>query len=171
MWGLIQLWLATLWDLALTAAREQFSTLMHRSNEPMSPSPLNEFDRQLGDAVWVMTTALRSGYNVKQVVEMLAQEAPEPTASEFKRTLQEIEQGRPMLEALQDLHNRMPSAHFAVIVDALKKQRAEGGNLAERLEPLGEAILKQAGSDPAFYPAMRRAAERTGAMLPDRARD
>ena len=32
----------------------------------------NNFDRQLADLVWSMATALRAGYSIPQIIELLA---------------------------------------------------------------------------------------------------
>lgn len=164
--GLLWLWLFTLWDLALTAARERISSLFHRSSDM---SDTLAFDRQLGDLVWTMTTALRAGYSLRQIFEQLAAVAPEPTASACRRLVDDLGKGLSLSEAFANLRETIHSPHLNEIVDTIQKQRQTGGNLANMLEPLGEEILKQAGSDPAFYDAMRELAESVQARLPERA--
>ncbi|MCA9892023.1 MAG: hypothetical protein KC615_03520, partial [Anaerolineae bacterium] len=47
------------------------------------------FETQLPDTLGLWVNALRSGYSVLQSMEAIAQDAPEPTQSEFQRVVQE----------------------------------------------------------------------------------
>ena len=165
--GVLRLWLPTLWDWAWTAAHERFSSLFRRSTMNAAVS----FDRQVGDLVWSIVTGLRAAYSLPQVIEAIAINAPEPTASAFKRLDADLKAGLSLDEGLANLQKAVPSAHLAQVVAVIQEQRKSGGNLAELLEPLVDGILKAAGSDGAFYPAMRQEAEVLGAPVPERARE
>jgi len=162
--GVVRLWLPTLWDWAWTAVRERFSVLFRRSmmNDTVS------FDRQVGDLVWSMVTGLRAAYSLPQVIEAISLNAPEPTASAFKRLHADLTSGLPLEQGLANLLKAVPSKHLAQVVAVIQEQRKAGGNLAELLAPLVDGILKQVPSDGAFYPAMRQEAEVLGAPLPER---
>lgn len=165
--GVLRLWLLTLWDWAWSVARERFSSLFRRSamNDTLS------FDRQLGDLVWSLVTGLFAGYNLRQVIEAIAKEAPEPTAGAFQRLDADLNAGLSLDEGLENLLEAVPSQYLEQVIDVIMEQHRAGGNLAELLEPLVDDILQQVGSDGAFYPAMRKEAEQLGAPLPDRARE
>jgi hypothetical protein len=162
--GVARLWLPTLWDWALTAVRERFAVLFRRSmmNDTVS------FDRQAGDLVWSLVTGLRAAYSLPQVIEAISLEAPEPTASAFKRLHVELTSGLPLEQGLANLVKAVPSKHLAQVVAVIEEQRKSGGNLGDMLEPLVDEILKQVPSDGTFYPAMRVEAKTLGAPLPER---
>jgi hypothetical protein len=165
--GVARLWLPTLLDWAWTAARERFSSLSRR----FKMNDTAAFDRQMGDLVWSITTGLFAGYSLPQVIYAMSQEAPEPTASAFKRLHAELTSGLPLEQGLANLVKEVPSKHLAQVVAVIEEQRKSGGHLAWMLEPLVDDILKQVPSDGAFYPAMRQEAKDLGAQLPERARE
>lgn len=127
-------------------------------------------DRQLGDLAWCLSTGLRAGYSLRQVLEGLASEAPEPTSSACKRLLASFDQGLPLEVALADWKEVLPSAQLARLAGTVLSHRQTGGNLADLLDPLGEDFLRQSGSDPSFHASMRQMAKALGAPLPERAK-
>jgi tight adherence protein B len=129
------------------------------------------FDRQLADMVWMMTTALRAGYPIRQVFEQLASEAPEPAASACAQVVADLNSGLPLNQALTNWQQVVPSIYLGDVVTAILKHQQTGGNLPTVLEPVGETILGKVGTDTAFLPAMRRLAQSVGASLPQRARE
>lgn len=104
---------------------------------------LNSFEGQLPDTLSLWVNALRSGYSVLQSMEAIAKEAPEPTATEFKRVVQEAQLGIPMEDALDHLYVRMPSEDLDLINTAVNIQREVGGNLAEILDAIGHTIRER----------------------------
>jgi hypothetical protein len=163
--GVLRLWPSTLWDWAWTAARERFSSLFRRS----MMNDTAAYDRQAGDLVWMMVTGLRAAYSLPQVIEAISLEAPEPTASAFKRLHTDLASGLPLEQGLANLVKAVPSRHLAQVVAVIEEQRKSGGHLAELLDLLVDEILAQSPSDGTFYPAMRREAEQLGAQVPERA--
>jgi hypothetical protein len=165
--GVVRLWFPTLWDWVWTAARERFSALFRRSmmNDTVS------FDRQAGDLVWSMVTGLRAAYSLPQVIEAMSVNAPEPTASAFKRLHADLNAGFSLEQGLANMLKAVPSKYLKQVVAVIEEQRKSGGHLAWMLEPLVDDILKQVPSDGAFYPAMRKEAEELGASVPERARE
>ncbi len=101
------------------------------------------FEDQLPDTLNLLATSLRAGYSMQQALEAVAQEAPDPTAREFHRVLNEIRLGRSVTEALQDAAQRMESVDFDWVVLAFTIQREVGGNLAEVLQTTSETILNR----------------------------
>lgn len=129
-------------------------------------------DQQLGDLTWSIATGLRAGYSLRQVFEALAAEAPEPAASACKRLLAELDQGLDFNAALASWQRAIPSAALARLAGVLQQpahSAAQSGSLPNSLDPLSEDLLRECGSDPAFYAPMRREAEQLGAKVPERA--
>ncbi|MBN2303301.1 MAG: type II secretion system F family protein [Anaerolineae bacterium] len=101
---------------------------------------LQSFEGQLPDTLSLWVNALRSGYSVLQSMEAIAKEAPEPTTTEFRRVVQEVQLGIPMQDALDHLFSRVPSDDLDLVNTAVNIQREVGGNLAEILDSIGHTI-------------------------------
>lgn len=106
-----------------------------------------EFDSQIVSTFEYWSKALRAGYNVKQASEFVAQNAPEPTATAFRRFLEDVEGGTPWDEAFANLQQRVPSRHLGQFVEVMLRQRKEGGNLADKIDAVRERIQAEAGTD------------------------
>jgi len=104
---------------------------------------LRAFEGQLPDTIALWVNALRSGYSVLQAMEAISREAPEPTATEFRRVVQEVQLGVSMESALAHLLNRMPSDDMDLVNTAVNIQREVGGNLAEILEAIAHTIRER----------------------------
>lgn len=130
---------------------------------------MTSLDRQLADLVWMMATALRAGYSVRQVVEQLAAEVPQPAAGACARLAAELNSGLTPDQAFANWQQKTLSTFLPDIAAVIREHQQNGGNLADMLAPVADQLLDTAGTDPAFYPAMRRLANNVGAALPERA--
>jgi len=101
------------------------------------------FEDQLPDTLTLISTSLRAGYSLLQAVEAVASEAPEPTAREFGRAIAESRLGRPVVQSLEGIAERMQSPDFEWAVMAIEIQREVGGNLAEVLQIVAETMLQR----------------------------
>ena len=104
---------------------------------------LRTFEEQLPDTLGLWVNSLRSGYSVMQALEAISREAPDPSAMELRRVVQEVQLGIPMEEALAHLLGRMPSDDLDLVITAVNIQREVGGNLAEILEIIGHTIRER----------------------------
>src|SRR5260221_1030801 len=104
---------------------------------------LHDFESQLPDILGLWVNALRSGYSVMQALEAISREAPEPSALEVRRVVQEVQIGIPMEDALAHLPGRMPSDDLDLIITAVNIQREVGGNLAEILEVISHTVRER----------------------------
>jgi tight adherence protein B len=104
---------------------------------------LKQFESQLADTISLWVNALRSGYSVPQAMEAIGRDAPEPTATEFKRVVQEMQIGIPMPQALDHMLERVESEDLDLIVTAVNIQREVGGNLAEILDVIGHTVRER----------------------------
>jgi len=136
-------------------------------------------DHQLGDMVWSIITGLRSGYTLRQSFEALSNGAPEPTSIAARLFVDELERGGSGKTALAHVHQAFPSPDLDRVVDIIldldKVSQAppsieQQWMLVDALELLGDELVRQGGSDPAFYPFMREEAKQLGARVPERAR-
>jgi Flp pilus assembly protein TadB len=166
-WGLPVFWLPILADWAWTATAQWIDQFFGQRRQMMN----NGLDRQLGDLTWSLATGLRAGYSLRQVFAALAEEAPEPAAGACRRLLELIAQHGDIQAALAAWTQAMPSSALTRLVTVLLQQPEGGGNLPDQLDPLTDQFLTECGSDPVFYPAMRREAAQLGAKTPERAKE
>jgi tight adherence protein B len=104
---------------------------------------LIEFENQLPDTLSLWVNALRSGYSVLQAMEAISRDAPEPTKTEFKRVVQEVQLGIDMEDAFLHMLERVESEDLDLVVTAVNIQREVGGNLSEILEVISTTIRER----------------------------
>ena len=95
---------------------------------------INAFNSVLAETIDMMARALRAGYSVVGAIEMVAENAREPAATEFGEIFKQQNLGLPLRDALLQLLDRVPSLDLRVLVTALLVQKDTGGNLAEILD-------------------------------------
>ena len=99
------------------------------------------FEKQLPDTLTLLSTSLRAGYSLLQAIEAVAQEAPDPTAREFSRSVAEARLGRSVPDALTGIVARTQSKDFEWATMAVEIQREVGGNLAEVLQTVADTMM------------------------------
>jgi tight adherence protein B len=104
---------------------------------------LIKFENQLPDTLGLWVNALRSGFSVLQAMEAISRDAPEPTSTEFKRVVQEVQLGIDVEDALAHLLSRVESDDLDLVVTAVNIQREVGGNLAEILETISHTVRER----------------------------
>lgn len=104
---------------------------------------VKRFNDQLGDTITMMANALRSGSSFLQTLDLVSREAPSPTASEFRRVVQEVSLGISTEAALQNLLKRVPSDDLDLLITAVGIQMESGGNLAQILDTIGHTIRER----------------------------
>ncbi len=100
-----------------------------------------KFEKQLPDTLTLLATSLRAGYSLLQAIEAVATEAPNPTAREFSRTVNETRLGISVPDALDGIVTRTRSEDFEWAVMAIEIQREVGGNLSEVLQTVADTML------------------------------
>ncbi len=95
---------------------------------------ISAFNAVLAESIDMLARALRAGHSVVGAMEMLAENAQEPAASEFGEIFKQQNLGLPMRDALMQLLDRVPSPDLRVLVTAILVQKDTGGNLAEILD-------------------------------------
>ncbi len=104
---------------------------------------IRAFEQQLPDTLGLWVNGLRAGYSVQQAMEAIAREGPEPTATEFRRVVQELQLGVARDVSLGHLLNRIPSEDLDLIITAVDIQSEVGGNLAEILDIISGTIRER----------------------------
>lgn len=104
---------------------------------------LAAFRAQLSDLLMLTAGGLRAGVSLPQAFGQTAAEIGAPAGQEIALMLREQRLGATFDEALAGLERRMPLEETALLCAALRISRDTGGNLAETLEALGEAIRRK----------------------------
>jgi len=103
----------------------------------------DKFLENLPDALELMSRALSAGHAFPESMNMVAQEMPEPIATEFRKTYEEQNLGLSLKLALENLTQRIPLLDLRLCVTAVMIQRETGGNLAEILEKVAHTIRER----------------------------
>jgi tight adherence protein B len=101
---------------------------------------LHRFEEHFPEAIDLLNRAIRAGHAFTTGMGMIASEAPEPIAGEFRTTFEEQNFGLPLRDVLQNLSDRVPLIDVRFFVTALLIQKETGGNLSEILENLSHVI-------------------------------
>ena len=104
---------------------------------------LRTFQHQMPDAVDLMARAMRAGHAFTTGMKFVADEFDKPLGPEFRYTLDEINFGVDVAEALKRLANRVDSPELGVFVVSVILQRETGGNLSEILVQLGNILRER----------------------------
>jgi tight adherence protein B len=101
---------------------------------------LRRFEEHFPEALDLLNRAIRAGHAFTTGLGMIASEAPEPIAGEFRTAFEEQNFGLPLRDVLHNLTERVPLIDVRFFVTALLIQKETGGNLSELLENLAHVI-------------------------------
>jgi len=102
-----------------------------------------KFERQLPEALELVSRALRSGHAFSVGLKLVGDEVADPIGIEFKRVFDEISMGVALPQALQNMTDRLDCVDLRFFVTAVLVQRETGGNLAEIIDSLAGLIRKR----------------------------
>ena len=100
-------------------------------------------EAQLPDTLNLLSSTLKAGYSFIQGIDAVGNEAEEPLAGEFRRTVNEARLGKDLDLALDDLAERVDSVDLLWAIVAIKIQREVGGNLAELLSTVADTMTSR----------------------------
>ena len=104
---------------------------------------LERFERQLPEALDFVARALKAGHTFNVGMKMVSDEFVDPVGTEFARTVDEINFGAGIQEALQNLSYRIDCADLRFFATAVMVQRETGGNLAEIIQKTSSLIRQR----------------------------
>lgn len=104
---------------------------------------LSKFERQLPEALDLMSRALRSGHAFSSALQMVGEEMAEPIAGEFRIVHDEVNFGVALQQALMNLSERIPLTDLRYFTVSVLIQRESGGNLTEVLGNLSRLIRER----------------------------
>jgi len=100
-------------------------------------------ETQALDAMQLLASGLRAGYSVPQAIALVARHSPEPTASEFGLTGQEISVGVQLADAIRRLATRTANSDYELVSIIVRVQHEVGGNLAQVLDSVGDTLRER----------------------------
>jgi tight adherence protein B len=104
---------------------------------------LEKFKRQLPDGMDLIARALKAGHAFTGGMNLAADEFDDPLGPEFAGTLDEINYGVSVGDALKNLAARVDCGEIRYFIVGVILQRETGGNLAELMETLATLIRER----------------------------
>src|SRR5690349_11423302 len=104
---------------------------------------IRTFEEQFPDAIELIGRALRAGHAFTTGLAIVAEEAPQPVAGEFRLLYDQQNFGMPITDAMKSFAERIPLLDARFFVTAVLTQRESGGNLAEILSNLASVIRER----------------------------
>jgi tight adherence protein B len=92
-----------------------------------------QFEEQFPEVLELIAASLESGASVVRALELVVEEADEPTSSEFGRVLAATRMGDELSDALAAMSHRLGSRDVDWTVQAIAVQQRTGGRLADIL--------------------------------------
>ena len=102
-----------------------------------------KFNEQLPEALDLLARAVRSGNALSAGLGMIAEQIEDPISSEFEATVDEINLGLTMNEALENLCERVPLTDLRFFSIAILVQKETGGNIGEILNNISRLISER----------------------------
>jgi len=104
---------------------------------------MQKFERQLPEALELIARSLRAGHAFTSGFKMASEEFEDPLGPEFKASLNEINFGVSVSEALKHLADRVDCEDLKYFVVSVILQRETGGNLAEIMDSIAHIIRER----------------------------
>jgi tight adherence protein B len=102
------------------------------------------FADQLPAHLQELAAAMRAGHSMVSGIALLAQGANEPSQGEFQRVMADEQLGMPLEDALRSVAVRMDAQDMEQVSLVAELYRRTGGNMAEVLDRVAEAVRARA---------------------------
>ena len=102
-----------------------------------------QIDKQIPLLLRVLENALRSGYNVQQSFQLATEELSSSTLKDVQQVADDFKANKPFQKVLSDWLERTPSTDLDLLVATIRVQMEVGGNLADKLNLLGQILEKR----------------------------
>jgi tight adherence protein B len=104
---------------------------------------MQKFKTQMPEALELISRALKAGHALTGAMRLAADEFEDPLGPEFAETLDEINFGVSVPEALKNLSKRIDLPEMKYFVIGIILQRETGGNLAELMDTLANLVREK----------------------------
>ncbi|WP_144112888.1 type II secretion system F family protein [Paraburkholderia sp. BCC1886] len=109
----------------------------------MRKKRIETLEKQLPDALLMMSGALRAGASFPTALEAVVHETVPPISQEFDLLMREIRLGIDLDIAMRNVEKRIPIPDFMMMTAAVTIAREVGGNLAEALESVARTLREK----------------------------
>jgi tight adherence protein B len=99
-----------------------------------------KFLEEFPNAVDVIVRGVKAGLPINDCMAIIAKEAKEPVAGEFRRIIESQQMGLPLPEAVTKIYDSMPLSESNFFAIVLSIQSQAGGNLSEALGNLANVL-------------------------------
>ncbi|HUP20173.1 MAG TPA: type II secretion system F family protein [Gemmatimonadota bacterium] len=140
--GMAALLFTGLWFVALAAAALG-ATMPYVYVRRRKAKRLDAFEEAFPEAIDLLGRAIRAGHAFSTGLQMVADESPEPLATEFRQVFEEQRFGLPLEDTLLGMADRIDLVDMRIFVTAVLIQREVGGNLAEILDNIAHTIRER----------------------------
>jgi tight adherence protein B len=104
---------------------------------------MKKFERQLPDALELISRSLRAGHAFSGGLKLAADEFEDPIGTELEQSVQEINFGVSVHDALKNLAHRIDCPDLKYFVVSVILQRETGGNLAEIIDSIAYIVRER----------------------------
>jgi tight adherence protein B len=104
---------------------------------------LRAFDDQLPELLGELASSLRAGHSLSQALQSVTEDAQPPARKELEHVIGETKLGRPLEDALADMHDRLPSSELRYVLTAITVQRQVGGSLASLFDLVATTVQER----------------------------
>lgn len=101
---------------------------------------LGAFTDQLEQVMRMISGAMRVGLSLRQALQMVTEELPDPARREFLRVVGRTNLGVPIVDALDEVAKGMPGSEMDMFARVVRVQQSTGGDLAKVLDKLAATI-------------------------------
>jgi tight adherence protein B len=101
------------------------------------------FAEQLPDNLQVIASAMRAGHSFVGALQVVVEDAPEPTRQELQQVIADERLGMPLEEAFATVVRRMQSEDLEQVALVAALQRETGGNTAEVLDRVNQTMRER----------------------------
>jgi tight adherence protein B len=104
---------------------------------------IKKIERQLPDALLMMSGAMKSGASLSLAMDNVARDGEPPLSQEFRLYIRQRKLGVKVDAAIDNMEQRINLEDFSMMLAAVRISREVGGNLAETLESLAETLRQK----------------------------
>lgn len=101
------------------------------------------FSSQLGDALMVISNCLRSGLSIKQAMQRVTEDMPDPLRGEFQKAIVKLDYGASLDDVLREIADNMENRDMTLLNAAIGLNQKVGGSLADILDTVVGTIRER----------------------------
>src|SRR5262249_54574448 len=101
---------------------------------------LRRFGQQLPYVLDLLRSALEAGHTLLRALQLASENTPDPMGAELHRTVEQVQIGISLPEALEGIYRRIPEEELGFLAIAVRIQAQVGSSLAEILRHVASGV-------------------------------